>query len=202
MNITDLFGSHSLALRNCVSLLVVELFNSLFSVKDIPSRTCSKFLKQYWWNLELNFECCNGILQFTCQFFPQLMTRMFSTPAFNGKNREKHWKQGKMRKGEGQKQLSNIHYLAIVTYRKCEKKFHKNRKDRHKIDGSEYCRHCKHCFKKKNNHRSTANTIKPNLFMLYVVCIIVGKVEKLAHLWLEDIHQKPAQVKTEIFLAF
>lgn len=51
-------------------------------------------------------------------------------------------KEGKMRKGDGQEELSNIHYLAIVVGRKCTQCF--TSKDGHKIDGpgSVYCRHC------------------------------------------------------------
>lgn len=37
--------------------------------------------------------------------------------------------------------------------------------------------------------------------MVYVVCMVAEKAEKLAHLWLEDIPQKIAQGKAKIFLA-
>lgn len=44
MNSTDLFGSHSLTFPNCLSLLIVTLFNSLFSVKDVKAGLASNFI--------------------------------------------------------------------------------------------------------------------------------------------------------------
>lgn len=44
VNEHPLFSSHFLALPGCLSLLVITLFNSLFSMEDIEARLAPNFL--------------------------------------------------------------------------------------------------------------------------------------------------------------
>lgn len=86
MNITDLFGSYSLAFPDCLSLLVVTLFNSLFSVKDIQAGLAPNFMNSIdeIWNRSSEVFQWNFAV-YMSYLFRQLMTRLFSTPVLNAK---------------------------------------------------------------------------------------------------------------------